>query len=197
MKNVLTSEDICSCSITAYKSLEGVTGKERAKLIKEYDKQNEELASIVSHLGYGFKPTQSGFRYENGIASGEPGFRISLRPATQKEVEIFKEEMIKLGVKYGQWSILLKLPNEKPSYVFTNEKKGVGKVDISFDTTKDTNTKGFEYGVSTEESLEECFKMTEEELKEVKCKPYSCYWNTVRGIERQRLGLKGDPNKTE
>ena len=213
MKNVLNSDDFASCLITAYKSLEGITGEERQKLVKEYDKRNEELAKIISHLGYGYKPTQGGFRYEDGVLASEPGFRVSFRPTTQKEVDIFKDEMIKLGVKFEQWSILLKLPHQKPAYIFTNEEKGVGNLDMEFNSMNDTNPKDFKYGYTQTrrdhrkhnndkcfeygESLDKFFEMTEEEMKTVKCKPYSCYHNTVRGIERQRLGLKGDPNKLD
>lgn len=193
MKNVLNSDDFASCLITAYKSLEGINGEERINLIKEYDKKNEELAKIISHLGYGYKPTQGGFRYEDCVLASEPGFRVSFRPNTQKEVDVFKDEMIKLGVKFEQWSILLKLPHQKSAYLFTNEEKGIGNLDMEFNLMNDTNPKDFEYG----ESLDKIFEMTEEEMKTVKCKPYSCYHNTVRGIERQRLGLKGDPNKLD
>lgn len=209
-KRVLTSDDFASCLITAYQSLDGKTEEEKTLLRKQYDKDNKELANTARRIGYGVKPTTGGFWYDNGTAASEPGFRISFRPKSIKEVEDFKQEMIELGVKYNQYSILLKLPHEKPMYVFTNPEQGIGKKDIEFNSLHDTTTKDFKYGYTqmrkdylkgredrafefstdVQESAIKLLEFTQDELDNIKEKQYSCSRNTIRGLERQKLGFK-------
>lgn len=209
-KRVLTSDDIASCLITAYQSLKGKTDEEKAVLRKQYDLDNKELANIAKRIGYGVKPTIGGFRYDDGTTASEPGFRISFRPKSNNEIEDFKQEMIELGVKYNQYSILLKLPYEKPMYVFTNPEQGIGKKDLEFNSLYDTTTKNFKYGYTqmrkdylkgkndrafefstdVQESSIKLLEFTQEELDNIEEKQYSCSRNTIRGFERQKLGFK-------
>lgn len=96
------------------------------------DKQNEdsykELASLVRKMGYGYIALKGGYQEENGFINEKSLFILN----------ISKKEMIDLGKKYDQHSVIVK---DKGSFemIGTNKNAGIGKVLVKFDTTKGKN----------------------------------------------------------
>lgn len=96
------------------------------------DKQNEEsykeLVSLVRKMGYGYIALKGGYQEEEGFVNEKSLFIPN----------ISKEEMIDLGKKYGQHSVIVK---DKGSFemIGTNEDAGIGTVIEKFDTTKGKN----------------------------------------------------------
>ena len=140
----LDNNDLSICFITAYTS--GTSERENRE-------RNEELEMDLSTLGYkpehvsnpdlpfspkaGHTKTIGGFKYtdENDVPTGEighePGFKVVVRNINPN---VFKEEMLALGKKYGQWSILLKLPEEPAAYYHTHpaNPSKYGQIDTVF-----------------------------------------------------------------
>lgn len=127
INNLEIDSPICTCFITAY--LEA--NDEKTNITN-----NNKLELNLVSLGYeyGYKKIFGGYVYANGKFAKEPGFLVSCK-RTNVLPEDFKEEMLALGKKYNQESILLKLPGEKPAYYNTRGDK-VYEKDIEFTSTK-------------------------------------------------------------
>lgn len=125
--NLEIDSPICTCFITAY--LE--TNDEETNIAN-----NNKLELNIVSLGYeyGYKKILGGYVYSNGNFAKEPGFLVSCK-RTNVLPEDFKEEMLALGKRYNQESILLKLPGEKSAYYNTKGDK-IGEKDIEFAFTK-------------------------------------------------------------
>lgn len=124
MKQV-NNDDLNVCFITAYGY-----GETKA----ENDKANEQLEHDLYRLGYGYTKIVGGFLYDDGKIGHEPGFKVAIRnPNSQR----FIDEMMALGKKYNQQSVLIKTPGEKPKYYNTG--KRFGDIDGEFDKVKDAN----------------------------------------------------------
>jgi hypothetical protein len=123
--NQITNDDLNVCFITAY---EGDKPKE------ENEAANKNLERDLRRLGYGFTKTIGGFKYEDGSIGHEPGYKVAVR---EPDPTSFIEEMMALGNKYNQWSILLKTPGEKAKYIRTTGP--VGDVDVEFNKVSHAN----------------------------------------------------------
>ncbi|MGN1393600.1 MAG: hypothetical protein ACI4V7_06135 [Succinivibrionaceae bacterium] len=125
--NLEIDSPICTCFITAY--LE--TNDEETNIAN-----NNKLELNIVSLGYeyGYKKILGGYVYSNGTFAKEPGFLVSCK-RTNVLPEDFKEEMLALGRKYNQETILLKLPGEKSAYYNTRGNK-IDEKDIEFAFTK-------------------------------------------------------------
>lgn len=122
MNNLDINNPICSCFITAYtnETTSGLQNPSPEELEKYNQEQNDSLESDLRHLQLtGYKKIFGGYTYgtDNKIKA-EPGFIVS---ANIKNVDPdeFKEEMIALGKRYKQESILMKIPGEKVGYYDT------------------------------------------------------------------------------
>lgn len=124
MKQV-AGDDVNVCFITAY---QGARPKE------ENEAANEELAKDIRRLGYGFTKTVGGFQYGDGSIGHEPGFKVAIK---NPNPEKFVEEMMALGKKYGQESVLIKVPGDKAKYYNTSD--NFGNIDMEFDSVGDAN----------------------------------------------------------
>lgn len=126
--NLDIDSPICTCFITAY-----LNDKDEEVNIQNNDK----LESNIVALGYGYKRIYGGYVYSDGEFRREPGFLVSCK-RSYVTPEDFKDEMLALGNKYEQDSILLKLPGEKPAYYNTKGSK-INQKDIDFNDDKIVN----------------------------------------------------------
>lgn len=85
----------------------------------ENNKRYKELKNTIYSYGYSFIPVYGGYHEEGSEeTSYEKSFIVY--PFNKKEEKDFEEmfnEMMKLGKRYNQDSILRKAPNENPSYI--------------------------------------------------------------------------------
>lgn len=203
----LTSQDDLNvCFITAYKY-------NRSE--EENAKQNEELYHDLHDLGYGLSKAIGGYKYQDDDAKDQMGYEPSFKVASRNNPEVFKEEMLALGRKYNQETILLKLAGEPAAYYKSKTgKKGkpfkaikhanpqnpatfkIGYTQLAKDVKKNP-TRAFQYENVTEES----FTLTEDEFKELPSPgaPYYglTHWTgngqIMRAICRTNLGLTPYP----
>lgn len=127
INNLDIDSPICSCFITAYtnEKTSGLQDPTPEELEKYNQDQNISLESDLRHLQWtGYKKINGGYTYgaDNQIKS-EPGFVVS---ANTKNVDPgeFEEEMIALGKKYKQESILMKIPGKRAAYYNTFDNHG-------------------------------------------------------------------------
>lgn len=121
----ITGSDLNVCFITAYES---------DKTQEENDSANKQLEHDLRRLGYGFTKTIGGFKYKDGSIHKEPGYKVAVR---EPDPTSFIEEMVALGNKYNQWSVLIKVPGEKAQYIQTRE--NVGDTEVEFDKVSHAN----------------------------------------------------------
>jgi len=88
--------------------------------MKLYKKMADELRS----MGYGYIPLNAGYKEEGDVLVKEKSFFVP---------KIAKKDLIKLGVKYKQYSVLFK---DKDGFyeIGTNKNSGVGKILHRFKT---------------------------------------------------------------
>ena len=91
---------------------------------KENEDAYNELKNDVRKLGYGYIPLQGGYKEESGFVKEKSLFIPG----------ISRKEIIDLGKKYGQYSVLYKEGNDF-SEIGTNKNAGIGKKLMSFKTT--------------------------------------------------------------
>lgn len=113
------------CFITAYQA---------GKTEEENEAANKELEHDIRRLGCGFTKTIGGFQYGSGVVKEEPGFKVGVK---EKDPKRFIDEMLALGQKYGQESVLIKVPGKKAAYYNTSD--NFGNIDIEFDKASDAN----------------------------------------------------------
>lgn len=205
-------DDVHVCFITAYTS-----DKDK----KANDEANKELEQDLKGLGYrpkdaymaGHTKTIGGFKYEDGKIGNEPGYKVAVRNI---DPDLFKEDMLALGKKYGQWSILLKLGTEPAAYyhTFPDHPERYGQIDDVFTGIKDANPQdpsSFDQGYTQMRKdknkhpdrafqyvQEEDFKLTEEEYNDLPEKGFdinSGNWWMHRGYLREKLGLPATHQK--
>lgn len=118
----------------------GVMSPYRKENSPQENKENyKELVSTLRDKGYGYIPLRGGYTEEEGFVNERSVFIP----------KISRKEMVELGEKYGQWSIIHK--DEKDfSEIGTNQNAGIGKVLTSFKVEKD--------GKSIDMSAYELFK---------------------------------------
>ena len=207
---LMNKDDVNVCFITAYKY--NRPEEENAKL-------NEELYKDLRRLGYGLSKSMGGYKYKDDDAKDQIGHEPSFKVAARNNSEEFKEDMLALGRKYDQESILLKLPGEDAAYYLS----ATGEIDSKFNTIKHANPQDpstFEYGYTQlakdikknptrafqyDNVTEESFKLTEEEYNELPAPgaPYYglTHWTGNGQIMRARcrkdLGLTPYYNKKD
>lgn len=100
----------------------GVMSAFRGKLnAKDNEIRHKELKDVVRKMGYGFIELKGGYEEESGIVEEKSLFIPS----------ISKKELMDLGQKYEQDSVIFKDMNEF-SLIGTNKFTGVGKVLANF-----------------------------------------------------------------
>jgi len=91
------------------------------------DKENEdnykELVSIVRSMGYGFIPLKGGYIGDEGFFAEKSLFIPNIK----------RKEIIDLGIKYNQFSVIHKNDNNF-ALIGTNKAAGVGKILDTFKT---------------------------------------------------------------
>lgn len=122
INNLDINSPICSCFITAYtnEKTSGLNNPTEKELLDYNIQQNNLLERDLRNLQLtGYKKTIGGYTYgnDNKIKS-EPGFVVSANTKNVNAKE-FLEEMLALGKKYKQESILIKIPGKKAAYYDT------------------------------------------------------------------------------
>jgi len=128
----VSGDDINVCFITAYAPIRSE---------KENRAANKSLERDINRLGYyGTTKTIGGFTYQddkgNETVGHEPGFKVATRNPNSQE---FIEEMLALGRKYNQVSVLIKVPGDKAKYYNTSD--NFGNIDMEFDKVSAANPK--------------------------------------------------------
>jgi hypothetical protein len=93
---------------------------------EENESAYKELVTTVRNVGYGYIPLRGGYTEEEGFVNEKTLFIPN----------ITRKEMIDLGVKYNQWSIIHK-DSKDFSEIGTNKNSGVGKILNSFKVARD------------------------------------------------------------
>ena len=120
--DVLNKNNYNICFITAYTDYNNE---------EENVAANDSLEKDLRSLDYGFNKTIGGFQYEKGKISEEPGFQVIDRRLSSED---FLEEMIALGKRYDQWSVLIKPKDSKVRCIITKpNNENFGKDDPEFD----------------------------------------------------------------
>lgn len=91
--------------------------------VVENNKKTEELRELLVRIGYSYIQVFGGYQYpDTHKEDTEKSFCVYpiQRGWEKKHIDfnVFKENMIKLGKKYEQNSILICPPNEKPRYLY-------------------------------------------------------------------------------
>ena len=100
------------------------------ELWQENNKRNKKLNSDINSLGYAYIPVYGGYKEEGqDVAQVEKSFIVfpyQRRNNEQVDYETFLSNMMQLGKKYNQDSILVKYPNDDPQYfnLLTNSWEG-------------------------------------------------------------------------
>ena len=99
--------------------------------IAENNRRTRELAQKLKMLGYSYIPVYGGYHEEGALESSyEKSFVVyPFNKSRSVDFEKFFEDLIKLGKKYNQDSILRKAPGEKAKYINCH----TGEVEVEFD----------------------------------------------------------------
>ncbi len=116
------------------------------RTIEENNQKTKELKAALTTKGYSYVPVFGGYRYmDTHKETMEKSFCVyPIQRGWQRkpiDFNVFKENMIKLGKKYEQNSILICPPNEKPRYLYLadmHEEKPFSNI-----TYNDTNRENF------------------------------------------------------
>ena len=130
----------------------------------------EEIKDWLRRLGYVYKTLDN-----------KPIIKVMARKMNS---ELFKEDMLMLGKKYNQETILLKLKTEPSAYYFTTNDEKYGLIDTMFDDNICLDNKTLRY-ISNDE-----FRLKESEyndLPEEGLKIYTGNGFICRGIARDKL----------
>jgi len=102
----------------------GVISPFRNDNTKQQNEQNyKELVQTVRDMGYGFIPLKGGYQEETGFVNEKSLFIPNIK----------RKEIIELGKKYNQYSVIHKDKNDF-SEIGTNKAAGIGKKLNSFKT---------------------------------------------------------------
>ena len=130
----------------AKENLEQELGRELTdqEAIDENNKRVRELKQDLIKLGYSYIHAYGGYHEEGtNEFSYEKSFIVYpfSRKGEQKDFEVFFKDMVDLGNKYNQDSILRKHPDEKAKYIVCK----TGETDMEFDgiTTNDITQEYF------------------------------------------------------
>jgi len=85
--------------------------------VKENEERYKELKNIIRSLGYGYIELEGGFNEEGTMVKEKSLFIPKIK----------KEELIKLGERYNQYSVIYKDEKEFIE-IGTNDKSGIGKI---------------------------------------------------------------------
>ena len=90
----------------------------------ENNKRAKNLKTDIANLSYSYVPVYGGYKEEGGnTASIEKSFIVfsyDFRKKVLVDFDIFEKELINLGKKYNQDTILIKRPNRMPKYFYLN-----------------------------------------------------------------------------
>ena len=119
-----------------------VSASRGERTVEENNAKTEELKNDLSSLGYGYIPMYGGFKEKRDDGSVEQVFEKSFmvfpynRKGEEIDFEQLKDDMLALGKKYEQESILVKAPDAAPVYLNCT----TGDVDMEF-SKDDANIK--------------------------------------------------------
>ena len=115
------------------------------RTIEENNQKTKELKAALTTKGYSYVPVFGGYRYmDTHKETMEKSFCVyPIQRGWQRkpiDFNVFKENMIKLGKKYEQNSILICPPNEKPRYLYLADMhEGKPFSDIIYNDTNQEN----------------------------------------------------------